>query len=588
MSLYLGENLISGRVQNEVIAPALFSIVPMDHVLSFTESKGYAPLGTYVYKEAVAGSRYGYGDFYAKCLEEKEAGEEVTATIADVEVTTYVNANGHVYYDIADKEAFDILYGSLGIAWYYGIDTVNERVFLPRNDWFFQGGNVDSVGSFNEAGLPNIEGEITRGTYTSLGFYATGSGALSVTPVEKTTGISTTSTVTAASKFKLDASLSDSIYGNSDTVQPASVNTIYYMVVGNTVSESAVTDVVDITAAENDTLPLLHHIAADEILNHPAWLRSSGQWNDGNIYTTVYNYLVNEYTNGTSHTDTITTPDGTAYTVDYKTVNGKKVVDYSNVEQVDNLYNAIGSAWYYVINQEDMTFRLPQSKNYECYTSDSSRLGLDVSAGLPNLTGSFRSDGKTYYSGMAYYADDITGEGLSWSSSGSDALVRLDASLSNPIYGNSDTVTPAHTEFYLYFKISNAVQNLELLDVGKVMEEAVLRSNCDECEVVIETYRNGSSWYRIWSDGWCEQGGYSAGTGSWGTATITLLKPYADTTYNILVNRYAASSIFTSSSNESARGSSANGAVVENSQTTTDFKIQSYGKMTWTTRGYLY
>lgn len=45
---------------------------------------------------------------------------------------------------------------------------------------------------------------------------------------------------------------------------------------------------------------------------------------------------------------------------------------------------------------------------------------------------------------------------------------------------------------------------------------------------MIKTYRNGTSWYRIYSDGWCEQGGLCGG------GTTTLLKPYPTTNYTIL------------------------------------------------------
>lgn len=47
--------------------------------------------------------------------------------------------------------------------------------------------------------------------------------------------------------------------------------------------------------------------------------------------------------------------------------------------------------------------------------------------------------------------------------------------------------------------------------------------------VVIENYRNGKNWYRIYSDKWCEQGGESNGN----YQTITLLKPFADTNYTL-------------------------------------------------------
>ena len=45
---------------------------------------------------------------------------------------------------------------------------------------------------------------------------------------------------------------------------------------------------------------------------------------------------------------------------------------------------------------------------------------------------------------------------------------------------------------------------------------------------VVETYINGTDWYRVYSDGWVEQGG-AMGT----SQTITLLKPMADTNYYV-------------------------------------------------------
>lgn len=50
--------------------------------------------------------------------------------------------------------------------------------------------------------------------------------------------------------------------------------------------------------------------------------------------------------------------------------------------------------------------------------------------------------------------------------------------------------------------------------------------------VVVDSYKSGASWYRIWSDGWVEQGGYIAASTS--TSQVnTLLIPMADTNYTI-------------------------------------------------------
>ena len=71
---------------------------------------------------------------------------------------------------------------------------------------------------------------------------------------------------------------------------------------------------------------------------------------------------------------------------------------------------------------------------------------------------------------------------------------------------------------------TNPVQN-------KVVKEALdLKLGRDattiEVKCVVETHISGNSWYRVWSDGWCEQGAIS-----WNP---TFLKPFKDTNYTVV------------------------------------------------------
>lgn len=55
---------------------------------------------------------------------------------------------------------------------------------------------------------------------------------------------------------------------------------------------------------------------------------------------------------------------------------------------------------------------------------------------------------------------------------------------------------------------------------------------------ITETYVNGTSWYRVWSDKWCEQGGrINAPTTSTSEITATLLKSYKDTSYTLVITQ---------------------------------------------------
>jgi hypothetical protein len=54
------------------------------------------------------------------------------------------------------------------------------------------------------------------------------------------------------------------------------------------------------------------------------------------------------------------------------------------------------------------------------------------------------------------------------------------------------------------------------------------------CVVVESWHDNNGNWYRVYSDGWCEQGGLFPVTSSWNTNNIVFEKPYKDTNYNVL------------------------------------------------------
>lgn len=56
----------------------------------------------------------------------------------------------------------------------------------------------------------------------------------------------------------------------------------------------------------------------------------------------------------------------------------------------------------------------------------------------------------------------------------------------------------------------------------------------DMSDYIIESYRNGTEWYEVYKSGKVRQGGWLAATSSGRTATITFLKPFADTNYNPL------------------------------------------------------
>ena len=82
---------------------------------------------------------------------------------------------------------------------------------------------------------------------------------------------------------------------------------------------------------------------------------------------------------------------------------------------------------------------------------------------------------------------------------------------------------------------------------------------------VIESYRNGSNWYRVYSDGWVEQGGQKGGIGNNSDVTVTLLKSMKDVSYSIVIGQKMGVDVAYRNQ----------GVIVAGSMSTTGFKLSN-------------
>lgn len=152
-------------------------------------------------------------------------------TVDDREVENGVyfirSASGFKIAGDVDEQNIINAYNSTGVAWYYVIDTANRRFKLPRTRFGFSGLR-DSVGGYVEPGLPNIAGNISNGYCSYLAktsdgaFFWSGAGGVQASG-QGGSGYNV---------INIDASRSSSIYGNSNTVQPAATQMYLYFYVG--------------------------------------------------------------------------------------------------------------------------------------------------------------------------------------------------------------------------------------------------------------------------------------------------------------------------------------------------------------------
>ena len=380
--------------------------------------------------------------------------------------TAAKNPNGHIFYDIKDKEAVDEWFDTYGIADFYGVDKENERIFLPRNSKFFQfTTDTTKVNDMVEAGLPNIEAK------DSIGF-SDDNPQSDLPPFVYAGNVgNTTGGSSPEKRFRFDASTANPIYGKSDTVQPPSSLKLLYYVVGNTDVQSAATDIVDVTTTENDTLPLFYNFYAkdEDMADAVSFVKSTGTFLGGNLYPTAYEKLVARVGTGNvkAHTD-----------------------DYTDYD--------------FVVNQDEMTFRLPLKNGKEVLPGDETVNTLGFSANPTNNVEEYIVPYNGYITIIGYkqstantlnvmlngvivsqtraLVGGLSSESYFFAKKGDRVTVFTDSASTGWVIA-TQTITKAIGDGNLYYKLLNAVVNQELVDFAHIQTELntkLSRSNKEE------------------------------------------------------------------------------------------------------------
>lgn len=216
----------------------------------------------------------------------------------------------------------------------------------------------------------------------------------------------------------------------------------------------------------------------------------------------------------------------------------------ANWQSAVTTYGVCGKFVYDSVNN---TVRLPKIVGFTESTIDPTTLGNLTQAGLPNITGDFQESMRTEVVNYGVNGAFSSSTTQSWNLGGGgggtayERKLTFDASRSSSIYGNSTTVQPQSIKVLYYIVIATTTKTEIEVDIDEIATDLngkadVDLSNCTSPHI-IETYVNGASWYRVYSDGWCEQGGMDTYTFTQDRkATIQLLKIFQDTNYTLIVN----------------------------------------------------
>lgn len=196
------------------------------------------------------------------------------------------------------------------------------------------------------------------------------------------------------------------------------------------------------------------------------------------------------------------------------------------------------------------SLRLPLIKNYIKAANPSEGI-KNIEAGLPNITG-YASPRKDGYGGGgladgAFWLTSDTGSaGHAASEVGPGTRINFDASRSSAVYGKSSTVTPASTTLYPWVVAyaaaipASTAQTAEFQQGLSGKADTNLGNVPSNYDYVVESYNDGTNWYRKYKSGWVEQGGQTPTVAGGSTTTVTLLKPYNNAVYNVVVQPVGA------------------------------------------------
>lgn len=408
----------------------LFDTKIADHILEGEEALGWALQGTYVTKAL-------YPDFYNECLTQKNVAVETEVILGDNPITIFKHNNGHQFFNIADKTIVDAFFDTFGIADFYGIDEENERVFLPRNKYFAIQGVAPVVGNGLTLGLTNgsLNMGLSKAAHTHDGtnnYLAPSSGFGS--NVGASVGIAS-----PTNYLSIGVTADPTKSGVEAKLTPNENKYLYYCV-GNTEVTQAITNVTEVTTSENDTTPLFTGMYFDFKPNNVSWLKAGEQQNNEGIYKTCYETLV-------------------------EIVNGVNKYDLKVINIADKLAD-VDYSEYWILDQDNLTFRTPLAIATKSLSGAVKGNGMTL--GL--------TDGKT---NVGLYNSSVEPNNMSFRTDVYNAPVGSTISTNGTASNTSLGVTTDPTKSgivseqstaQLYFKVANAVQNLELLNAGEVLE----------------------------------------------------------------------------------------------------------------------
>ena len=388
---------------------------------------------------------------------------------------------------------------------YNGADIVSVR--LPRVVNVQGLFDLQNLGMTVMESLPNIAGEFK--TYNRY----TGEISASAPFKIKNSSLVNASTVSGngyVTDYEFDASSISSTYKNNSPVQQEAIQYPYFIQIA-TGSETENNIINDIEL--NNPYSLFDSKYSDHELNNLSWLKSEGQWNAKAVYPTAYDKLLKVY-------------------------NGTETVAGLSVKLSTETY----TDYDFVLNTTDETFRLPLLDGSEDLVSDR-YVDLELKASGTTYTAPANgwvnilklSNGVGQYMTLLNKTKDIFVRSNNTSAAvdqsgllipvNKNDIYRVDYSYSGTT--NKFKFVYAQGNGSLYYYVGETVQNANLIDAGRIGEQlANKQDKLSRYPIAVSDKSLMPSWYVVYNDGWCEQGGRTGPVGN--DVHVNFLKTYID------------------------------------------------------------
>ncbi len=216
--------------------------------------------------------------------------------------------------------------------------------------------------------------------------------------------------------------------------------------------------------------------------------------------------------------------------------------------QVIKESSPFGQVGKFVLNYDEtgenvVSVRLPAVVNLQGL-QDLQYLGDKLDETLPNITTTFVNHARDYQLHKAItclegalqvegtynkssYPNIAPNDGGSYYN---DETLKFDASRCSSTYKDNAHVQQEAIQYPYYIQV-NLTEYNHMIDVGQI-QDMLNRIITMEKHCIIDSWSDGTEWYRVYADGWCEQGGRGALNEN-STTTINLYKPFKDTNYTV-------------------------------------------------------